>query len=307
MKNTSSRSYGHCRLADHLGLEELVRRSVSQLGEDREKMEFIYSRTDFIPALLNELGIEFEQRSFGIIPKSSGRGGSEILRKLQDKLDIKTNTELIYFEKNQEGGFNSLLDRVFGINIIKSKYLVLATGGYAGNFKNTDNARYNSYNIFDIVRKNNGKIINTSCIFLHPFGYDRGTKVLIGKEAKNGEFVDSNGNLVFSPKTRAMIKEDRYHEIFDQLLEQADECRLRGSPVYFVNSEKREEITPCVHYTSGGIMTDYFARVINVPNLFAIGECQANGSRNNGRFPGYPFTSAIVYGKVLGEFFAGKK
>ncbi|MFC1697134.1 FAD-binding protein [Nanoarchaeota archaeon] len=318
LMNTSRYSYGHFRLATNL--EELVDRSVSQLGEDREKMEFIYSQTNLIPKFLDEINIEYEKRSFGIIPVKQ-RGGIKILKKLQKNLKINTGTELIDFKKNNNNMFDIYLKNRNNNEIfrIQSKYLVLATGGYSGKYENTDNVKYNSYNIFDLVKKNNGKIINTHCKFIHPFGYNGGKKILIGKQAKSGEFVDKDGNYVFKKKQREMIKNDNYHEIFDQLIKQADECRQKGSDVYFIssnedlnlnkkNSEKNEIdkktiITPCIHYTSGGIKTDYLGRVKGIENLFAIGECQANGSRNNGRFPGYPFTSSIVYAKKLGEYF----
>jgi aspartate oxidase len=300
LKNTSSLSYGHCRLTNDLS--EIVRRSVSQLGEDRNKMEKIYSQTSLVSKTFEELNIEFEERSFGIIPVKQ-RGGRTILENIQKHIpSIFVETELIDFSKTSKG-YDIFLKKDDCINKINSKYLVLATGGYSGTFKNTDNMRYNNYNVFDMVKKNEGQIINENCIFLHPFGYAGGTKILIGKEAKNGEFLDKKRNFVFNEKTRNMIKDDNYHEIFDQLIKQADKCRTEGSSVYFVNSERKEEILPCVHYTSGGIKTDDLGRAIGCKNLFAIGECQSNGSKNNGRFPGYPFTSAIVYGAELSNFF----
>ncbi len=63
-------------------------------------------------------------------------------------------------------------------------------------------------------------------------------------------------------------------------------------------------ITPYVHYTAGGIKTDRLGRVEGCEDLFAVGECQANGFKNNGRLPGYPFTSAVVYSKILAEYFS---
>ena len=298
--NTSSLSYGHCRLATDL--EEIVRRSVSQLGEDEEKMRFVYSQTHLVPELLTDLGVEFEKRSFGIIPIKQ-RGGNTIVKKLQSSIpNILTETMLIDFSRTDS--FDITFKKAEGIFRAKSKFLVLATGGYAGSFSNTDNLKYSTYNIFDLVRKNKGEIINTECLFIHPFGYKGGKHILIGKVTKTGEFVDDHGNFVFNEKTRQLIKDDNYHEIFDQLLAQADTCRANGSEVYFVNAEMKEKVTPCIHYTSGGVRTDYLGRAVGCPGLFAIGECQANGSRKNGRFPGYPFTSSIVYGKVLAGYFA---
>jgi aspartate oxidase len=266
-------------------------------------MEFIYSRAHLVLDLLQELEIEFRNKSFGIIPIKQ-RGGSTILKALQQNISpIMDKTELINFDYNNNG-FDVELNSETGPLQARSKYLVLATGGYSGQFENTDNSKYKSYNIFDIVRKNGGSIINTDCIFSHPFGYSGGKKVLIGGESQLGEFEDDNGDYVFNEKTRKLIKDDDYHEIFDQLLKQAENCRKKGLSVYFIGPERKELIVPSVHYTSGGIKTDHLGNVIGHENLFAIGECQANGSRKNGRFPGYPFTAAIVCAKVLGEYFS---
>lgn len=127
--------------------------------------------------------------------------------------------------------------------------------------------------------------------------------MLTGKESTKGEFIDEDGNPVFDKKTSKMVRNDDYHEIFHCLIEQINEHRQKGVKVYFVSDGKRKEIVPTAHYTSGGIKTDSLGRVDGCKNLFAIGECQANGSMNNGRLPGFPFTSAIVYGRVLGNYF----
>lgn len=305
LSNTSSLSYGHCRIPGDL--DEILKRSVVQLGEDEERMRFVYSRAGIVLDLFKELNIDFEYRSFGIIPSSKKRGGKIILKKLQQYISsFETGTELTDFIQTNEG-FEVNLRKNNGITKVKSKYLVLATGGYGGTFTYTDSFRYKSYNVFDIVKKNGGKISNLDCIFVHPFGYANGKKILIGDETKRGEFIDSKGNYVFDKETRRLIKDDNYHEVFNQLLEQENACRNRGSKVYFADSNKKIEIVPTVHYTSGGIKTNYLGEVTGCKDLFAVGECSVNGSRNGGRFPGYPFTSAIVYGKVLGQILSSDK
>jgi len=315
MRNTSSLSYGHFRLAEGKNFFAAIKASVEMLGEDKEKMKFVYSRTHLVPEFLKELKIKFRKRSFGVIPETKIRGGAAILEKLQESLPIMTSTQLVDFEKinDKSGeGFELTLKRPEGIYKLRTKYLVLATGGYGGKFKHTNNIRYNSYNIFSLVKKNGGKIINKDCIFYHPFGMGKGTEVLTGKESAKGEFVDSKGNFVFDAETRQKVRDDSYHEIFPALLRQIRSCRRKGLSVYFVRDrndkgkkqQEKKEVVPTVHYTSGGIKTEGIGTVEGCKNLFAIGECQANGSRNNGRLPGYPFTSAVVHAKALGEYFS---
>jgi L-aspartate oxidase len=273
---------------------------VLSLGEDEKRMRFIYSKTELVLDLLKELDINFVYRSFGIIPLSKERGGKIILERLQKHIPlIHTDTELINFTKNN-GKFEVCFKRNCEIFQIKSKYLVLATGGYGGIFKLTNNFHYKNYRVFKLVKKNGGEIINLDCIFYHPFGYKEGREILTGEEVKFGEFIDSKDNFIFDKRTRQLIKNNNYHEIFWQLLKEIKIAK-KSSKVYFISSEIKTEISPTVHYTSGGIKTNYLGEVIGCKNLFAIGECRADGSRNGGRLPGYPFTSAIVDGKILGK------
>jgi len=273
------------------------------LGEDEKKMRFVYSRTRLVKKLLKELEIGYEKRSFGVIPVNAQRGGLVIVKRLQKNIrEIAANTMAEYFQKTEDGFIVHLRDLdTMSEYLLKTKNLILASGGYGGRFEHTSNVRYKNYGMFDAAKKNGARIINTQCVFLHPFGYDNGRKLLIGKEAKNGEFIDEKGERVFSGYLRYMIKHDDYHEKFGELLFQADRHRKKGHTIYFADDKRQIEITPSVHYTSGGVKTDHMAKAIGCQNLFAIGECQANGSRNNGRFPGYPFTSAIVYAKTLAE------
>lgn len=252
--------------------------------------------------LFKELEIDFKEKSFGIIPNSDKRGGKIILKKLQKNLEIKTNSEFVSFTKHKDM-FNIFLKCDQGIYKISSKYLVLATGGYGGIFRNTNNVKYKKYNVFEEVIENGGNITYLDSIFEHPFGYNNGKDILVGKIVKEGEFVNDKGVFVFDKQTRNLIKQDNYHEIFHKLNKIIKEYEKKEKPIYFKTIKNKLKLSPCVHYTSGGILTDSFAKVIGIDNLFAVGECQANGYKNGGRFPGYPFTAAIVYGRFLRDYF----
>ncbi len=264
-------------------------------------MRFVYSKSHLVLEVLDELGIEYEPRAFGVIPSDKHKGGALIIREMQKGLNVLTNSRLVDFTKHN-GEFEVRLQKPEGIATLNTKNLVLATGGYGGTFEHTNNVRYSSYGIFDLVRKNGGNIINEGCIFYHPFGYNCGKKILIGAESKRGRFVDESDNSVFSRPVELAIRNDAYHELFDQVLLEERKCEERGSMVMFKDEARALRIHPTVHYTSGGVETDHLGRVKGCKNLFAIGECQANGSRKNGRFPGYPYTAAVVYGYELGKY-----
>ncbi len=301
LSNTSSLSYSHCRVPSKEGFEEIVENSVLKLGEDEARMRFIYSQSGGIIELFNELGVDFEYRSFGVIPQGKASSRNILLRRLQENIPlIETGTELVDFSY-VGGRFKVYFRKGEETFYLTSNYLVLATGGYGGTFEFNDNVQYKNYNVFDIVRRNGGEVINLDCIFVHPFGYDSGRRIFIGNEIKDGEFITDKGDYVFSRDLRRLIKNNDYHEQFSVILNQINHFKKNDSKVYFENSFGKVEIVPTVHYTSGGILSDYVGRIVNCRNLFAIGECRADGSRNGGRFPGYPFTSAIVNGKFLAE------
>lgn len=299
--NTSSLSFGHCRAPKPWELEETVKRSVSQLGENRQRMKFVYTRANLVQSLFEELGIEFEQRAFGVIPRGKERGGLTILKRLQRHIPaIQTETKLASLSRKQ-GLSHAMLGKHGTVFKIKAKHVVLATGGFASHFPYSDAFRNQNTGLFEMVQGIGGHIMNSHCLFLHPFAFNKGRQILIGKDVSQGSFVDNEGHFVFSKHARQILETDSYHENFSQLLFQSAACRQRGSQVYFALGNRVIRIVPTAHYTAGGIKTDFLGRVLGCKNLFAVGECTADGSRNGGRLPGYAFTAAIVYGKELGK------
>ena len=214
--------------------------------------------------------------------------------------EIVADCELLDFSRHN-GFYNLSMSHAGRLRRIKAKNLVLATGGYAGVFERTNNVRYNSYNVFSMAQYNGASVANLDCVFKHPFGYEDGKRILLGPMVKHGSFVDNSGNHVFDEETRALLRTNSYHEVFHELVRQIEEHNENGPHVFFISPHRGLLIEPTVHYTSGGIVTDHIGRVAGCKDLYAIGECQANGSRNQGRFPGYPFTAAIVQATALAE------
>ena len=75
----------------------------------------------------------------------------------------------------------------------------------------------------------------------------------------------------------------------------------KGNKIYFMNSKRKLEIIPTVHYTAGGIKTDYLSEVVGCKNLFAIGECKADGSKREGRFPWISIYFSYCQWEVFGR------
>jgi len=155
--------------------------------------------------------------------------------------------------------------------------------------------------IFELAKGLGCLVVNQHCLFLHPFAFNKGKKILLGSNVSQGCIVDNEGRHVFSRHLRKLLESNSYPEEFSHLLFQSASKRGLGHGIFFSFGGKTIRLVPSVHYTAGGIKTNFRARAIGCKNLFVVGECAADGSRNGGRLPGFPFTAAIVYGKTLGE------
>lgn len=307
LANTSALSNAHCRVPEKEDIEECVRLSVEKFGDSEECVRYVYENADFVNELYSNLRLDCERRSFGVIPKTNGvKAGYLVLRKLQEELrDVSVGTKLVDLFKEGEK-YSALLRIGKEYHSVKANRVVFATGGFAGMFRNTDCFRYRDYNAYGIALSNGASIKNLENVFFHPFGYNNGRRILTGKESSAGEFFKGDGSLFFDDELRRRIKADNYHEKMSEIRRAIEDEINANGRVLFRTDGKEIDINPSAHYTAGGIETDKYGAVIGCENMYAIGECRADGSRNGGRLPGYAFTSAIVHGLTLARRFASK-
>ncbi|MEK6890451.1 MAG: FAD-binding protein [Nanoarchaeota archaeon] len=307
LANTSSMSNAHCRIPDKNQVEECVRLSVEKCGDSEDCVRYVYERADLARELYDELGIDYERRSFGIIPiRKNVRQGYSVLKKLQENIEsINENTKLVGLYK--EGtSYRAVVQQGLERKEIKADKVIFATGGFGGRFKDSDCFRYKDYNSLEVAKNVGANLKNLENVFFHPFGYNNGKSILTGKESSAGEFFKEDGSLLFTEEMSKLVRADNYHERFEDL-EKVVEAEIgKGGKVLFRSDGREIVISPSAHYTAGGIETDKYAQVKGGENLYAIGECRADGSRNGGRLPGYAFTEAIVHGLTLARSFAGE-
>lgn len=307
LANTSALSNAHCRVPDKKNIEECVRLSVEKFGDSEECVRYIYENAELVNELYRNLRLDYEKRSFGVIPNANGvKAGCLVIKKLQERLrNISVESKLVDLFKEGEG-YSALLRIGREYHSVKANRVIFATGGFAGMFRSTDCYKYRDYNSYGIAVSNGAKLKNLENIFFHPFGYNNGRRILTGKESSKGEFLREDGSLFFNEELRARIKEDNYHERMSEIRRIIEDEKDRGGRVLFRTEGKEFDINPSAHYTAGGIETDKYGMVLGCENMYAIGECRADGSKNGGRLPGYAFTSAIVHGLTLARRFAGK-
>ena len=298
LKNTSSKSYGHFRIVCKDNLKEIVQHACDFNGEDKETLRFVYENSYKVSPFLDELGVPYEKRSFGVIPSGKKQGGLVLMKALLDSINPVHSGITLEKLRRTKDGFEAVLSEKGAERSVFTKKIILTTGGLGGRFSRSNNITYSKYNIFPLVKELGGEIVNENCLFIHPFGYSKGKDILIGKQSQKGELLDESGDYVFSERVRKMIKDDSYHEHFELVLKEEQKA-LEKSKIYFHDGHVRLKIEPTVHYTSGGILTDEIGRVQGIKGLYALGECQANGSRNQGRLPGYALTSIVVQGKAI--------
>ncbi|PLW79801.1 hypothetical protein C0585_05665 [Candidatus Woesearchaeota archaeon] len=288
--NTTSLSYGHFRVPDKNFKEGCL-----NVGIRYEKINQIESNKEMVVDFLDELDLEYKEKSFGLIVNSKNknvRGGLVLLSRIQKDLEIETKNLVHSFKETQKG-----ITLYTSNGIYDCENLVLAIGGMGGSFSRTNNVRYSSYGLhknYEIYQRNNGSL------FYHPFGINQGRDILIGSDVSNGEFINSENKPIFSGKFRNEIKNDDYHENFQDILDVINNLYSYGEKVFFSDSNSKIEIFPTVHYTNGGFDTNLESKIKGFNNIYSIGECEVDGNLRNGRLPGYALTKSVINAKLLG-------
>ncbi len=301
LNNTSAKSYGHSRIVDNP--EELFEKSRKYLKCQVYEF-FYYENSHLVKDFFKELKVPYEKKAFGIIPKGVARGGATILKKIHSIIPPITHdifVKRVNRIKRGKGVKTKEKDNhdffvITNKGRIYCKYVVFAIGGFGQFYYNSDAVTYKSPSIYNQFER---RIINKKSFFVHPFGINKGKDVLIGTQTMNGKFVDEENNHFFPEDITIKLKNNDYHEIFPRIVSE-----MKNRRCYFVRkgSCKKIKVEPVVHYTSGGFKTNRYNRIIGEKNIFSIGECQADGSKNGGRLPGMPFTKSIVSAYILANY-----
>lgn len=212
-----------------------------------------------------------------------------------------------------------------GILNIYANNVVLASGGVGGLFKYHTNAYTISSDLHGIMLEHNLELRDMEMLQFHPTVYvesPHARKQLISEAVRGdgGIIVDSNNKrFLFDYDKRGELapRDVVSRAIFDYCIKNNQKAYIdlssfseekfknrfpniyRQLTSYGLNIPKDKiPISPAFHYSMGGIATELNAKVVNMDNLYAIGECANNGTHGANRLASNSLLEGLVFGKI---------
>lgn len=204
---------------------------------------------------------------------------------------------------------------------IKSKIVVLATGGIGGIFNNSTNLRHLTGDGIAIAIRNNIKLKDLNYIQFHPTAlYDENSdnRRFLISEAVRGEggiLINSKGDRfidellprdIVSNAINEEIKNSKIPYVYldisflnSEYIKKRfpniyDECLSRGIDI----TKEPIPVSPAQHYFMGGIETDSNSKT-SMENLYAVGEVSCTGVHGANRLASNSLLEGLVFSKEL--------
>ncbi len=254
--------------------------------------------------------------SFPRVLKVKDYTGREIYTRLLSRVR-KLNIPIVQGELQEILGDGSVLGLLYwdgnGLRTIRTKIVVLATGGAASMFRHTSNPSKMRGDGIGIAFRAGVSIRNPEFVQFHPTVL-RGTNLLIS-EAVRGEgaflideegkrFVDElqprdivaraifnllrRGKKVFLDMRPVAQKGVRLEERFPTILNFLKEKDINPY-------EEPIPVVPAAHYYIGGLEVDSFGRT-SIEGLYAVGECACTGVHGANRLASNSLLEGVVFG-----------
>jgi succinate dehydrogenase / fumarate reductase flavoprotein subunit len=284
------------------------------------------------------------QRAFGAhtyrrLCHVGDRTGLEIIRTLQDRvvaLGIEVHMEWTLTRLLKEGnrvtgafGYNRVDGRFVAI---KSKAVILGTGGWGRLFKVTSNSWEGTGDGVGMGYEAGADILDPEMVQFHPTGmvWPPGVRGILVTEAVRGEggyLTNSDGKrfmLEYDPKkkelsSRDVVARSIYKEVqagrgtehggayLDVRHLGADRIKKKLPSMYeqFLRlaevdiTRQPMEVAPTIHYAMGGLWVEAETGATTLPGLYAAGEAAA-GLHGSNRLGGNSLSDLLVFGRRAG-------
>lgn len=215
------------------------------------------------------------------------------------------------------------------LEVIRSKVVILATGGYGRAFAKTTNAHANTGDGMAIAYRAGATLSDMEFVQFHPTTL-YGTNILISEAARgeggylrnvNGERFMANyapQKMELAPRdvvSRAIFKEIKEFRGVDGQYVHLDLTHLgeglvaerlpqvRDLAVRYAGVDPAKEpmpIEPAQHYSMGGVRTDVWG-VTSLPGLLAAGEVANVSVHGANRLGGNSLLETVVFGRQAGH------
>ncbi|MFD3158588.1 L-aspartate oxidase [Haloimpatiens sp. FM7330] len=207
---------------------------------------------------------------------------------------------------------------------VKSKVIIMATGGIGAIFKNSTNQKVITGDGIAIAVKNNIKVKNLNYIQFHPTGLyeksSKGRRFLISESVRGegAKLINVHGSRFIDellPRdvvSRAILEEQRKTDseyvyldissmskefIINRFPSIYEGCLERGIDI----TEGKIPVTPVQHYFMGGIEVDKFGRT-SMKNLFACGEVSCTGVHGANRLASNSLLEGLVFSRRVASY-----
>ncbi len=212
---------------------------------------------------------------------------------------------------------------------IRSKVVILATGGYGRSFRKTTNGTISTGDGMAVAYRNGAILSDMEFVQFHPTTL-HGTNILISEAARGegGYLINNEGERFmarYAPQSMELaprdmvsrcimteIKQGRGFEneyvlldlrhlgpkVIQERLPQVHELALRYNGVDAI--EEPIPVEPGQHYSMGGIRCDVWGET-NIQNLLVAGECSNVSVQGANRLGGNSLLETVVFGKRAGQ------
>lgn len=296
----------------------------------------IHSSKEIIDSLI-DYGVDFDRGEEGELDYTREGGhstyrilhhkdvtGREIVSKLIDRIremknvTILENTTMMDIIEKNNVCHGIVMKDASCVRACYAKYVILATGGLGGAFKNSTNFRHISGDSFAIALKHNIELENINYIQIHPtvlYSKRNGRRFLIS------ESVRGEGAVLLNEERNRFVDELQPRDVVTDAIRK--EMKKYGTDhVYlclknisskeilshFPNIYQRclEEgydatkdlipVTPAQHYLMGGIRTNTVGKT-SMKHLYAVGETACNGVHGANRLASNSLLESLVFGR----------
>lgn len=302
-----------------------------------ESVEAMIKSSESIIKQLMDLGVDFDKDEHGEIDYTREGGhsayrilhhkditGKEIVTKLLNKvkscnnITIEENTTMVDLIENHNICTGIKIYNKQGLGVYYAKFVILATGGLGGAFKNSTNFPHITGDSIAIAIKHHVELEHINYIQIHPtvlYSKRKGRRFLIS------ESVRGEGAILLNEEKQRFVNEllprDIVTEaIWEQMKKYNKEyvyLSMENIPkdailTHFPNIYKRclEEgydatkdfipVTPAQHYLMGGIKANTVGET-SMKHLYAVGETACNGVHGANRLASNSLLESLVFGQ----------
>lgn len=339
---------------------------------DQDCIEYMCRNGREVVYELEHMGLPFSrlengkiyQRPFGGQSKDFGKGGQAtrtsaaadrtghaLLHTLYQQ-NLKHNTiffnewytlDLVKSDSGAIVGVIAICIDTGELSFLRSKAVILATGGSGQIFQSTTNAIINTGDGIGMVLRAGFPIQDMEMWQFHPTGI-AGSGVLVteGCRGEGGYLVNCNGERFmerYAPNAKDLASRDVVARSMALEIREGRGCGIRKDHVFlkldhlgedviktflpgirelsitFANSDPIKTpipVVPTCHYMMGGIPTNVFGQVITVDanggdrvvnGLYAVGECACVSVHGANRLGGNSLLDLVVFGRAAGDHF----